>query len=358
MSLEEAKSGIALGEIVRLLGAEQVCGRPELRITGLTELGMCAPDKMTFFTLAAYAGKLAQTDCAALLTADELLERTKQELPKSVAVLVCRKHSLADSVRLLFEMFAPAEHPLDGEKDLSAHAIIGEGTEYGEGTVIGRAVIGKNCSLGKNCRIASGVYIANDVVMGDDCVIWPNVTVYSRTRIGNRVAVHAGSVLGGDGFGYTDAAAGKERIKKPHLGRLVIEDDVEIGSNCCLDRALLSETRIGEKTKIDNLVHIAHNITIGKRVIICAQVGFGGSTHIGDDTMIAGHACFADHIRVGKRNLIYGASVVIGDTKDDEHLFGYPAQNKRKFLQEAAMMRRLPDFMRRLLRLESGNSKK
>ena len=172
-----------------------------------------------------------------------------RELPKSVAVLVCRKHSLADSVRLLFEMFAPAEHPLDGEKGLVAHAIIGEGTKYGEGTVIGRAVIGKNCSLGKNCRIAAGVYIADDVVMGDDCVIWPNVIVYSRTRMGNRVAVHAGSVLGGDGFGYTDATAGKERIKKPHLGRLVIEDDVEIGSNCCLDRALLSETRIGEKNQ-------------------------------------------------------------------------------------------------------------
>ena len=317
-----------LGELAKIWGCRVARGAPTIPINGITELGVVESQKLAFYLDAAHSPKLASTTVAGLVTSPQLLPAARAAVAPSVALLV------ADDPRGVMikaiKFYAPPDHPLAGEAALRAEAQIGKGTTLGRGVVIGRAVIGRNCIIGDACRIASGVHLGDGVVLGNDCVLYPNVVIYANTRLGHRVVVHAGSVLGSDGFGYVGQGKGVMRTKIPHLGCLVIEDDVEIGANSCLDRATLHETRIGHGSKIDNLVHISHNVLIGKRVIICGQVGIAGSTQIGDDTIIAAQSGINGHIRIGKRNRIYGASVVIGSTPDDAEIFGYPARAKAR----------------------------
>ena len=339
-----------LGELAQLLDCHLARGEPTQGITGITEMGIVAQDKLAFYLDTALRPKLVNTAAAGLVTDTQLLDEAKTAVAPKVALLVAAnpKTVMARAIQL----YAPTDHPLANEAALRSEAQIGEGTNLGQGVVIGRAVIGKRCSIGKHCYLASGVHLGDHVILGDHCALYPNVVVYANTRLGHRVVVHAGSVLGSDGFGYVGRGEGAMRAKIPHLGCLVVEDDVEIGANSCIDRATLHETRIGRGSKIDNLVHISHNVSIGKRVIICGQVGIAGSTQIGDDTIVAAQSGINGHIRIGKRNLIYGASVVIGGTPDDAQIFGYPARDKKGVMKELALARKLPAIVRRLLMLE------
>jgi UDP-3-O-[3-hydroxymyristoyl] glucosamine N-acyltransferase len=211
-------------------------------------------------------------------------------------------------------------------------------------SVDAHAVIEANAVVGERCFIASGSYIGEGVVIGDDCEIYPRVVVYPGTRIGRRVTVHAGAVLGSDGFGFVRDEKFGRYVKFPQVGRLVIGDYVEIGANCTIDRGALDETVIGPGTKLDNLVHIGHNCSVGANVVIAAQTGISGSSSVGDDCVLGGQVGMGDHAHLEVGVILGGqAGVLPNKTIRGKGVvfWGTPVKPVREYLKELATLTRL-----------------
>ncbi len=222
---------------------------------------------------------------------------------------------------------------------LSAMAHIDPAAIIGEGTRVDAFVsIGAHTRLGNNCWVKSGCHIGDNVTLGNNCVMHPNVVLYDGVRLENNVILHAGAVIGSDGFGYKFRNG--EHVKFPQVGTVVIESNVEIGANTCIDRATLSETRVGEGTKIDNQVHIAHNVQIGARSLLCGQVGIGGSAVIKDHVTLASQCGVTDHVTIGSRAIVFARSGVTKDIEDKDQVMGFPAVNRKEMLHEMAVLRR------------------
>lgn len=211
-------------------------------------------------------------------------------------------------------------------------------------SVDAHAVIEGNVAIGERCFIASGCYIGEGVLIGDDCDVYPNVVIYPGTTLGRRVTVHAGAVLGCDGFGFVRDEKFGRYVKFPQVGRLVIGDYVEIGANCTIDRGALDETVIGPGTKLDNMVHIGHNANIGANVVIAAQTGVSGSSSVGDDCVVGGQVGIADHVTI-EPGAILGAQSGIPSNKTIRGkgvvFWGTPARPIKEYLKELAVLSRL-----------------
>ena len=232
-------------------------------------------------------GEMAKTEASCIITGED----SDIDLP-------CPTIKVKNP-KLAFAKVAAILHPPKvRQPGIHSSAVIAENATLGESLFVGAFVsIGKGSEIGDRTQILAGAQIGDNVYLGRDCVIHPNVSIEDNSTIGHGVILHSGVVIGADGFGYVrDGAAGY--IKFPQIGQVVIENDVEIGANTCIDRGALGETRIGEGSKIDNLVQIAHNVQIGKRVIIASQTGISGSTVIEDDCVIGGQVGFGDHARV------------------------------------------------------------
>lgn len=218
------------------------------------------------------------------------------------------------------------------------------------------AHIGAYCVLGEKVRIGArtvlhgGNHVGAGCVVGDDGVLFPNVTLYAGTEIGHRVRIHAGTVIGSDGFGYV-LDAGVHR-KVPQIGNVVIRDDVEIGANVTVDRGALGPTIIGRGTKIDNLVQIAHNVVIGENCLVVSQVGIAGSTRVGNYVILAGQVGIAGHLKIGNRVSVAAQSGVMNNIPDGEKWLGAPAQPDRQTKRQMIAIQRLPDLLRRVHELE------
>ncbi len=227
-------------------------------------------------------------------------------------------------------------HPtaqLGSRVSVGAFSVVEEGAVIGDGTVI-----------------FPQVYVGREVVIGKECLLYPQVVVLERCVVGNRVILQSGVVIGGDGFGY-EWWEGKYH-KIPHVGRVIIEDEVEIGANTTVDRATLGETRIGAGSKIDNLVMIAHNVFIGEKTIIVAQSGIAGSARIGDQVIMGGQAGVVDHGVVGKGARLAARAGVISEVKEGEMVSGFPARNHREELRRQAFIDKLPEMWKKLRALE------
>jgi UDP-3-O-[3-hydroxymyristoyl] glucosamine N-acyltransferase len=207
-------------------------------------------------------------------------------------------------------------------------------------------VIGAGCEIGDRCVIGPGCYLGPDVRLGADALIEANVTLHRDTRLGERCILHSGTVIGGDGFGFAWDGSGHRKI--PQLGRVVIEEDVEIGCNCCVDRATLGETRIRRGTKIDNLVQVAHNTDIGAHVILVSQAGVAGSSKVGSGAIIAGQVAISDHVEVGAGARVGGQSGVTKDVPAGASVFGTPARPIKETLRELAALAQLPALLKRI----------
>jgi UDP-3-O-[3-hydroxymyristoyl] glucosamine N-acyltransferase len=220
-----------------------------------------------------------------------------------------------------------------------------------DATIEAYAVIGERVQLGRRAWIGAQTVIEHDVVIGDDVRVYPAVTLNTGTRIGNRVAVHAGARIGSDGFGYVfrDGA----HAKMPHVGRCVIGDDVEIGANTTIDRGSIDDTMVGAGTKIDNLVHVAHNVRIGRLCLIMAQVGIAGSARIEDGCIVAGQVGLSGHNAIGAGARIGAQAGVFGDIPAGESWSGYPARPHKEALRAQAAMFKLPALMREIEQLIS-----
>jgi len=310
---------------------------PELgsaQITCLAALDNAGPGALTFINSKKHRDNLHQLVAAACLCPVELASK----IPAGVAVLVS-KQPQRDFAAIGRALFPQSVHPASsyGESGLSPYAHIHPQAMLEEDvTVEVGAIIGKGVEIGRGSVIASGCFIGENCKIGRDCYFAPHVSV-QYAFIGNRVRLYAGVRIGQDGFGYVGGAQGIEKI--PQLGRVILQDDVEIGANSTVDRGALGDTIIGEGTKIDNLVQIAHNVRIGRFCLIAAQCGIAGSCSIGDGTQIGGATGLADHIKIGSNVQIAAASGVMNDIPDGEKWGGLPARPFKQWFREVAALR-------------------
>ena len=230
---------------------------------------------------------------------------------------------------------------VEGDVSLDPSAAVGPFCHIRSGTTIG-----------KNCQLVSGVYVGSDCSIGDNCIFYPGVQIMHGSRIGSNVILHSSAVIGSDGFGFAESATGPKKIKQ--VGWFEIEDDVEIGSNTSVDRGALGPTRIGRGTKIDNLVQIAHNVEIGQNCIIVGQVGISGSTKIGNGVILAGQVGIIGHIEIGDGVRVAAQSGVSKSVPPGKTMFGCPARDIMETKRIEAALKRLPELLRRVKKLESG----
>lgn len=212
------------------------------------------------------------------------------------------------------------------------------------------AYVAGSAKVGQNVSIAPFAYIGENVVIGDDTIVNPHVTIYHDCKVGARCILHAGCVIGADGFGFAPQAEGYEKI--PQIGIAILEDDVELGANTCIDRATMGATVVKKGAKIDNLVQVAHNVVVGENTVIAAQSGIAGSSKIGQWCMLGGQTGVAGHIAVGDRVKVGGSSSITGNVRNDKVLFGYPAIDHAKFARCNAVFRSLPDISKELVELK------
>lgn len=242
------------------------------------------------------------------------------------------------------ERVAPGVHP---------SAVVEDEVELGDEVHVGPlAVIGEGARIGARTAVMAGSVVGAGCEIGEDTVIHPNVTVYPGTRVGSRVIIHGGTVIGSDGFGFI--LGDKGHVKKPQVGTVIIEDDVEIGANCAIDRAMLDATVIGAGSKLDNLVHIAHNVRLGRHCIILATAGVGGSTRIGDYCVISGNAAIKDNIVLGDRVMVVGGSGVLEDVPAGETVMGYPAMPFSHAKRVYSRLKQLPELFKRMRTMEKS----
>jgi UDP-3-O-[3-hydroxymyristoyl] glucosamine N-acyltransferase len=230
-------------------------------------------------------------------------------------------------------------------------AVVGRGVELGEQVTIGAyAVLGAGVRVGRGTRVGAHCVIGENCTLGNEVLLHPHVTLYANARIGDRTIVHSGARIGVDGFGYAPSARGLQKI--PQVGACVVGADVEIGANTTIDRGSIGATEIGDGVKIDNLVHIAHNVRVGEHSVIVAQVGVAGSTTVGKRVTLAGQAGIPGHVTIGDGATVGAQAGVFGDVPAGEVYSGYPARPHRESLRSQASVSRLPKLVERIRALE------
>ena len=332
---------MTVAELIEQLGGKLVQGSAERELTGVNSPANARAGELAFAEDdVSAAGALKSSAGAVVLKPGMSAGYTGSP---SIAVIE------ADQPKLWFARAAKLLKPKIECGWIHETAVIGEGAMLGSGVTVGaHAVVGKDAVVGDETRIESGAVIGEGVRIGARCRIYPRVVVYPGTTMGNRVVIHAGVVLGADGFGYVRDPATGAYTQFPQQGTLVIEDDVEIGANSTVDRGALGETRIRRGAKFDNLVHVAHNCDIGEDAILVALTGISGSSTIGKGAVLAGQVCIGDHVHVGPGVILGGqAGVFSGATVTNDGLkpgtvhWGTPARPLREVLREQATLARM-----------------
>lgn len=334
------------GEGVRTLTASDIAelvagtlsGDERAEVRALAPLDRATESDLSFLANARYVPLYERTRASAVLIAPEFAELATTAAAR---IVVEKPHDAMLTV--LPKLYrAPVREP-----GVHATARIGRGVSLGSEVTIGPyAVIGDGAVIGDRTWVDSHVAVGAGVVMGSDVRLFPAVTLYSGTTLGARVMVQAGARLGSDGFGYVFRNGVHDKI--PHIGRCIIEDDVEIGANSTIDRGSFDDTVVGAGTKIDNLVHIAHNVRIGRLCLIMAQVGIAGSARVGDGVVLAGQAGLSGHITIGDRARLAAQAGAFGDIPAGETWSGYPARPHRQSLRASAALLRLSDIIKKL----------
>jgi UDP-3-O-[3-hydroxymyristoyl] glucosamine N-acyltransferase len=333
-----------LADIARLLN---VALSPEsagpVAITGVAGLKDAGPAEVSFLTSDAFHRAFAATSAAAVIVD----RRVKLQGNVKTPVMIVDDAELA-TARVLQLFASPVPRPpagIDRAARVASDAILAEGVAIGP-----NVVVGARTKIGRKSVLHPGVVVGDDVTIGDDCEFFPNVVIRERITIGQRVIIHAGSVLGTDGFGYR--WDGRKHAKVPQIGTVIIEDDVEIGSCVCIDRAKMGATRVGAGTKIDNLVQIAHNCVIGPHCIIVGQVGLAGSVTMGAGVVLGGQTAVRDHITIGDAAMAAARSAIHEDVEPKMIVSGMPALPHRQSLREQAALRHLPDMRAQIRKLQ------
>lgn len=320
----------------------RVLGDARVTFSRISPVHDAGPEDLALLGDRRYAGDLESCGGRALLVSEPL-----SGLPGGPRdrIVVQDAHRAMVTLLRLMHTPPPPEPGLHAAAVVHPEADVCGTARVGPGAVIGAgAVVGRGSTVGANCTVGDGV------VIGRKCVLFPNVTVYPGSVLGDRVIVHAGTRIGVDGFGYVPEEG--EHVKVPQVGGCVVEDDVEIGANCTLDRGSIGDTRIGAGSKLDNLVHIAHNVIVGPRSLVVAQVGIAGSTRLGEGVVLGGQAGLVGHLKIGSGARIGAQAGVISDIAAGQEVSGYPARDHRAYLKAMAHLMRLPSVLRRVRRIE------
>jgi len=329
-----------LSELAACVGG-QVEGNPALEISGVNGLAEAGPTEISFYADGRYRSELEATRAAAVL-AD-----AGADVGQRACLRVANPHLAFAKISALFNprpSFAPglAEgaqvHPL--------------ARVHPEAAVMSGATVERGASVGARSVLFPGVYLGENAAVGEDCLLYPNVTVRERCRVGARVILHAGCVIGADGFGFAFDPSVPAHVKVPQAGIVRIEDDVEVGACSCIDRATFGETVIGRGTKIDNLVQIAHNVKVGELAILCGQVGISGSTEVGSGAVLAGQVGVVGHVRIGSMAKVGAQAGVSNSVPDGATVTGYPAIDHRVWLRSSVAFEHLSELIKDLRELK------
>jgi UDP-3-O-[3-hydroxymyristoyl] glucosamine N-acyltransferase len=341
---------LSADEISKIIGGK-VIGDGATKIKDMSSTAFAKEGDITFASTEEGLLAAEKSKAACVLTTVK-----KDRYSKPVILIDDIKRALTVMYNAMLEIKPPrkgAVHPT---------AVVSEKARLGKNVSVGPyAVIEENAEIGDNSVIDANCYVGRETTIGNDCRIYPNTVIYDQTVIRNKVIVHSGSVIGADGFGYVPK--GEKIYKVPQLGNVIIEDNVEIGANTCIDRGTFANTVVGQGTKIDNLVQVAHNTRIGKNVLIAGQSGLAGSCEVGDGTMMGGNVGVADHVVIGKNAKIGAKTGVHGNVPEGATIFGYPyreAGEARKLHALLSLLlkksRKLRAFLRTLPEPDKGGS--
>ena len=316
-----------------------ILGDGETKLTGFAKADAATTGDLTFAENEKFFRLAEQSQASAILAPAEF-----QSESKTVIQVKDARIAFAQVLPLFFpeKQFTPGFHP---------SAVVPKSANIAETAHIGpNCVIGENVTIGDDAILEAHCTIGDDSELSQACHLFPNVSVYHGCRLAKRVRIHSGTVIGSDGFGYVFDQDHHRKI--PQIGGVIIEDDVEIGANCTVDRGALGDTKIGRGTKIDNLVQIGHNVIIGEHCIIIAQNGIGGSSKIGAYSILAGQAGVAGHLKVGPKSVVAAKSGVINDLEGNQQYMGYPAIPASEAKRQIVAVKKLPDLAKRVRKLE------
>ena len=317
----------------------EIVGNSSVPLTGLAPADLARPGELTFAENAAYLSSAEKSQASAVLVGGDC-ESSSKVLIRVANVRV----ALARVLPLFFQ-------PEELSPGIHASAVVAESARIDPTAHIGpNCVLGPRVCVGARSVLMGGNHVGTDCKIGDEVCLYPNVVLYRHTQVGHRVTIHAGTVIGSDGFGYV-LDQGRHR-KMLHLGNVFIHEDVEIGANVAIDRGALGSTVIGQGTKVDNLVHVAHNVVIGRHCLILGQVGFAGSTTLGDYVVVASQSGIADHLKVGNQAMIGAKSGVMRDIPDGGRVLGIPAAPDRQAKRQIIATQQLPELLHRMRELE------
>ncbi len=318
----------------------KVIGDPATTLNGFAPAERAQAGDLTFAENESFFAKAEQSAASAIIVGrGEFKSASKALIQVSDARVAFAK---------ALELFFPEPRPTAG---VHPTAVIAPGA-----TVDPTAHVGPHCVVGERTRIGArsvlhgGNHVGADCQLGDDVILFPNVTLYARTEIGQRVRIHAGAVIGGDGYGYVQDNGTHRKV--PQIGNVIIGDDVEIGANTTIDRGALGPTIIGKGTKIDNLVMIAHNVEVGEHSLIIAQVGIAGSTKLGNYVVLAGQVGIAGHLKIGNQVTVAAQSGVMNNIPDGGKWLGAPACPDKEMKRQFIAIKQLPDWLKRIAALE------
>ena len=324
-------------QIAQMIGG-RVEGDEQATVSSFAKIEEGKPGAISFLSNPKYAHYIYDTQSSVVLV-DEALQ-----LEHEVKATLIRVKSAYEAVARLLQFYESMKPKRQGIDPL---AFIAPTAEVGEGCYVGAfAYIGDGAKVGKGCQIHPHAVVCENVTIGDDCILYPNAVVYHDCRLGSRVTLHAGCVIGADGFGFAPTANGYDKI--PQIGIVTIEDDVEIGANTCVDRSTMGSTYVRKGVKLDNLVQIAHNTDIGENTVMSAQVGVAGSTKVGQWCMFGGQVGLAGHITIGNHVNLGAQSGVPSSLDDNQTLIGTPVMNTRGYFKSQVIFQRLPEVYKEL----------
>jgi len=325
-------------EIAERLQGE-VLGDGSTELTGFSSADHARAGDLTFAEKESYFAAAEQSEATAILVSGDLASQSK---------VLIRVPNARVAVAKLLPLFFPADEEPHG---IHPTAVMAPSAQVDPTAHIGpNCVIGANVKVGARSVLLGGNHVRKDCVLGEEVVLHPNVVLYPRTQIGDRVIIHASTVVGSDGYGYVFDQG--RHLKMLQVGNVIIEDDVEIGANTAIDRGALGPTVIGQGSKIDNLVHVAHNVSIGRHNLVMGQCGFAGSTKLGDYCVIASQSGIAGHLKVGPQATVGAKSGVMRDIPAQGRVLGIPAQPDRQMKRQIIAMQQLPELLKRMREVE------
>ena len=330
-------------QIAALLGGT-IEGDPNVEVWNVAKIEEGAPGMLSFLANPKYTPYIYETESSVVIVNNSFVAE------KSISATLIR---VEDSYASFGKLLAYYDQVSQDKKGISSLAFVSPSAQYGDNIYLGEfAFVGENVIIGNNVKIYPQVYIGDGTAIGDHTVLYPGVRLYRNTVVGKRCILHAGAVIGADGFGFAPQEDGHYE-KIPQVGNVLIDDDVEIGANTTIDRSTMGSTHIHKGVKLDNLVHLAHNVEVGENSALAAQVGISGSTHLGKNCVVGGQSGFVGHLHIADGSKFGGQCGVMGSIKEENQEFmGTPIQPLRQYLVSNARFRHIDEMARKLEALE------